>query len=78
MRKSTLIAQCLVKAGVTLSIMSGEREVERVFRSEFGDEDFDWWNSHIGTKLANDFARDIGPATRVHVDKLIESLWANH
>ena len=31
MRKSTLVAQCLVNAGMTLSILSGEREVERVF-----------------------------------------------
>lgn len=76
MKKSTLIAHCLVNAGITLSILSGEREVERVFRSAFSDEDFEGWNGHIGESVADKVIRNVGPATRIHVDQLIQDLWA--
>ena len=76
MKKSTVIAQCLVNAGMTLSILSGEREVERVFVNEFGDESFDWWNGHVADSIAQKLVRNTGPATRVHIDRLIQDLWS--
>ena len=75
MRKSTLIANCLVNAGMTLSIVSGEHEVERVFRQAFADEDFDAWNSHVNEQTAGDIVRKVSPATRVRVGQLIRDLW---
>ena len=76
MKKSTVIAQCLVNAGMTLSILSGEREVERVFLNEFGDEDFEWWNGHVADPIAQKLVRNTGPATRIHIDRLIQDLWS--
>ena len=63
---------------MTLSIVSGEREVERVFRNEFRDEDFDWWNGHVGEDIAKKVIRNVGPATRVHVNHLIQDLWTKN
>lgn len=47
MRRSTVIATCLVNSGFILTLETAEEEVRFRFEDEFPDESFDDWNRNL-------------------------------
>lgn len=75
MKKSTLIATCLVNSSMFGCLEAAEAAVRSIFADEFPESDFAHWNRCIDDASARDMIRAIGRASRINVRKLIESLW---
>jgi len=75
MRKSTVVATCLVKSGFTSDIESAEVTVKGIFENEFPDQDFHKWNTVIPKMAAQQIIDGAGGASRINVKKCIEALW---
>ncbi len=75
MRKSTLIATCLVNSNIITRLEDAERSVAQVFADEFPKAKYLEWNTNINDKTAKDMIEAIGRASRINVEKFIEDLW---
>jgi hypothetical protein len=75
MRRSTVIAQCLVNSEMIKSLDDAERRVRLVFEDEFPNQDFDEWNRNMDDCAAADIIKAVGKASRINVKKFIEDLW---
>ncbi len=75
MKRSTLIAQCLVKSNMIARIEFAEQCVRQTFLSEFPDANYAEWNHEVNRILAENIIRRVGPASRINVKKFIEDLW---
>lgn len=75
MKRSSLIATCLVKANMIARIEFAEQCVRQTFSSEFPDANFAEWNRDINEITAEDIIRRVGPTSRINVKKFIEDLW---
>ena len=75
MRKSTVIAQCLVKSKMIVSLEEAEHAVRVIFNQEFLDNDFNDWNKNMDDAAAANIIRSVGKASRINVKKFIEDLW---
>ena len=75
MRRSTVIAQCLVNSKMTKSLDDAERRVRLVFEDEFHNQDFDKWNRNMSDRAAEDMIKAVGKASRINVKKFIKDLW---
>ena len=75
MRKSTVIAKCLVNSNIIGRLEDAERSVQQVFLNEFPNSDFFVWNQNINEKAADDIIRNVGLASRINVKKFIQELW---
>jgi len=75
MRKSTVIATCLVNSRMVEDIEGAENAVKSVFQDEFPKHKFQEWNSNIPDKTANNIINAVGKASRINVKKFIEDLW---
>ena len=75
MKRSTLIATCLVKSNMIARLEYAEQCVQQTFLSEFPNADFSEWNHEINKIMAEDIIRRVGPTSRINVKKFIEDLW---
>jgi len=75
MRKSAIIAQCLVNSNLIASPEEAERSVGEIFRKEFLTRDFDDWNQNIDDAAAEHIISTVGKASRINVRRFIEDLW---
>lgn len=75
MKRSTLIATCLVKSDMIARLEYAEQCVQQTFLSEFPNSNFSEWNHDINEGTAEDIIRRVGPASRINVKKFIEDLW---
>lgn len=75
MRKSMVIAHCLVNSRMVEPLADAERAVENVFRMEFPDENFHEWNQNAHESVAENIIQAVGRASRINVKKFIEDLW---
>lgn len=75
MKRSTLIATCLVKSEMIARLEFAEFCVQQTFLSEFPDSNFSEWNHDINERTAEDIIRKVGPTSRINVKKFIEDLW---
>jgi len=73
-RKSTIIAQCLVNSKMFRSLEEAEHAVTVIFVDEFPDRNFSNWNLNIGTATATHIINSVGRASRINVKKFIEDL----
>jgi hypothetical protein len=75
MKRSTLIATCLVKSEMIARLEYAEQCVRQTFLSEFPNSSFSEWNHDINEGMAEDIIRRVGPTSRINVKKFIEDLW---
>jgi len=75
LKKSTVIATCLVKSNMFRRIEDAESAVRNVFLDQFPTADFDSWNGEIGDEVADGMIKAVGRASRINVKKFIEDLW---
>jgi hypothetical protein len=75
MRKSTVIAQCLVNSKMIASLEEAEHAVRVIFNQEFSDQDFNDWNQNMDDATAASIISTVGRASRINVKKFIEDLW---
>ncbi|HEX6038555.1 hypothetical protein [Longimicrobium sp.] len=74
MRRSTIIATCLVNSNMVNQIEGAEHKVQQIFRDEFPEEDFAAWNREVGDETAATIIRKIGRASRINVRMFIDEL----
>lgn len=75
MRKSTVIATCLVNSNFFRKIEEAEASVQNIFRAEFPHQSFQAWNRNIPDITANNIIKSLGRASLINVKKFIEDLW---
>jgi len=75
MKKSELVAQCLVNSKTFQRMDDAESRVRRTFHEEFPHSDFTAWNSQIDEARAKQIAAMMGKAGMVNVRRMIEQLW---
>jgi hypothetical protein len=75
MKKSELVANCLVTSKTVQRIDDATSRVRRVFLEEFPDRDFGAWNSEINDLRALQVIAMFGKASTVNVKRMIELLW---
>lgn len=74
MRRSEVIAQCLLNSFMTRRLEAGEAIVRRTFDDEFEGQDFSKWNVQIPDKAARAIIRGVGRAMRIDVKQFIADL----
>jgi len=76
MRKSTIIATCLVNMEIGFrTIREAEITVENVFNDEFPKNEFQIWNSEVSDSFAQNIIKNVGKASQINVKRFIEDLW---
>lgn len=74
MKKSTLIATCLVNSSFARNLEEGEHSVRRIFAEEFPARDFAKWNTDVDDKFAQNAIKTVGRASRINVRSFIDDL----
>ena len=77
MKKSTVIAKCLVNSGFFDSVIGAEKVVERIFIDEGKPGLFSDWNSNIGLSSAEHIIQSVGRASTINVSNFIDDLTDN-
>lgn len=75
MRRSTIIATCLVNSDMIQRIEEAECAVQQVFIEQFPKADFSQWNREIDRDTAKNVIRTVGRASRINVKLFIQDLW---
>ena len=75
MRKSTIIATCLVNMKIGFrTIQEAEVAVQNVFHEEFPKDSFNAWNSDVSDSFAQNVIKNVGKASQINVKKFIDDL----
>jgi hypothetical protein len=75
MRKSTIIATCLINSGITThSLNEVEASVKQSFEEDFQDMNYNQWNTDLPEGVARDIIKQFGNAYRIDVRQLIRDL----
>src|SRR5262245_16858005 len=74
MKKSELVAHCLVSSKTVQRIDDATSRVRRVFLEEFPHGDFSAWNSQINDLRASQVVAMFGKGSMVNVKRMIELL----
>jgi hypothetical protein len=75
MRKSIVIATCIVNSGVTNHPLSTvEAAVRRTFKEDFQNMNYEKWNENLPESVAQDIIKQFGNNYRVDVRQLIIDL----
>jgi hypothetical protein len=72
MKRSTVIATCLVNSNMIRRLEDAETQVQGVFIDEFPNADFNRWNRPIDEQTARTFIRNVGRASRMFIQDLAE------
>jgi len=75
LRKSTIIATCLVNVKSGIKLEQAELIVRETFDENFPRDSFDDWNLNIDERTANHIIRSVGNASRIRVEQFIRDLW---
>lgn len=75
MRKSEIIATCLVNSGMIKRLEDAQFVVRRIFDDEFPGKIFTQWDTHINDDVANNIISNVGKASHINVKLFIEDLW---
>lgn len=73
MKKSTIIAKCLVKEGIIRPQATAEKAVRQVYVEKFPNSDFESWNQEIPKDDAQELL-DTLEDTRLNINGYIEHL----
>ena len=74
MKKSTVIATCLINCGSTYSIMEIEHSIEQAFKEDFAGTDYYQWNTELKDEEATNIIRQFGYGYRINLRQLISDL----
>ena len=75
MRKSTIIATCLVNMKIGFkTIQEAEAIVQNVFQDEFPKDSFHTWNSNFPDSSAQNIIKNVGKASQINVKQFIDDL----
>ena len=74
MKKSTLIATCLLNSSMVTSLDVGEQIVRRVFDESFHGQDFSKWDTSLSATTAKAIITGVGRAMRINVRAFIADL----
>ena len=74
MRKTVIIATCLVNSGMFRELAVAEQDVRRVFHEEFPHKTLHIWDHEIPDDVAADIIAAAGRSGIVNVKKFIEDL----
>lgn len=75
MRRSTVIAKCLVNSDLITRLEDAEARVRGVFIDEFPQAGFNRWNREMDDRVAQRIIDNVGRASRINVKMFIEDLW---
>jgi hypothetical protein len=75
MRKSKIIAACLIHSGITTHpIADVEHSVEQTFNEDFKGMDYLKWNTHVNEEDAQRIIQEFGNSYRIDVRQFIQDL----
>jgi hypothetical protein len=75
MKKSTVIATCLINSGVTSHpLPSVEASIKQSFKEDFQDMNYEQWNTNLPDDVANDIIQQFGGKYRIDVRQMIIDL----
>jgi hypothetical protein len=74
MRRSTIIATCLVNSKMIRRLEDAEAAVAAHFRDFFPGCAFVAWNSEVDNRVAEQIIRNVGRASQINVVKFIKDL----
>lgn len=75
MKKSEVIATCLVNSNFYRSVSEAERVVENVSKEEFPNSNFNFWNELVPHQQAQTIITNVGRASQINIRFFIEDLW---
>lgn len=75
MKKSTIIATCLVNSNIIGRLEDAEHSVQQIFRSEFPNASYADWNQDLDEATSEKVISAVGRASQINVRKFIEDLW---
>lgn len=75
MRKSQVIAPCLVNSNMINRLTDAEESVRQVFLFEFPKCNYLQWNCEIYDSVAEQIIKNVGLASKINVRKFIDDLW---
>ena len=74
MRKTTIIATCLVNSNMFRLISDAEFAVKKIFFEDFQESTFEEWNSCIDDRVAENIINAVGRASMINVHRFIDDL----
>ncbi|WAS56226.1 hypothetical protein MK974_24310 [Burkholderia ambifaria] len=75
MKKSEIIANCLVNMDIGMNPADAETRVQQIFAEEFPNESYLRWNADVDDALAHDLIKRVGRASEIKVRLFILDLW---
>ncbi len=75
MKKSTVIATCLVNSNMIQRVEDAEGAVRQVFLDEFPKATYSHWDREIDDSVAEHIIKTVGRASHINVKLFIEDLW---
>ena len=74
MRKSDVIAKCLVQSSLAADLKAGRDAVRNAFDKNVTDKSFSKWNSVVEENIANSIIRSVGKSKAINIEKFISDL----
>ena len=74
MRKSSLIATCLINSGMRATQEEAEMRIADTFNRAFPNLTFELWNSNIDESRAEHIIASVGKASEINVENFIRDL----
>ena len=75
MKKSTIIAKCLVNSNMISTMEDAENTVSQIFHEEFPNKLYEVWNQVVSQNIAENIINNVGRASRINIKSFIEDLW---
>jgi hypothetical protein len=75
MKKSTIIATCLLNSKFHPTLEDAEYRVMAEFHEEFPDKDFEAWNTDVMENRAKQEIERAAGSTMINVSLFIERIW---
>ena len=74
MKKSVIIANCLVNSGFFDTINLAELAVEKIFFDESKEGEYSDWNANVTDSYGKNLIKNVGRASKINVSKFIDDL----
>lgn len=75
MKKSEIIANCLVNMGIGTNATDAETRVQQIFVEEFPNDSYVRWNTDVDDAVAHGLIKNVGRASEINVRLFILDLW---
>lgn len=78
MKRSQVLAHCLINSGCSLSEKDIHNGIYQTFTDEYPTKSYESWDIEISDSTANHIIKTVGRASVIHVDLFIRDLWDAH